>query len=152
MSPACRVATSLLALLVPATACAEDACFDEDLVFGISAPLPIVATLTDELARAAVKHEAATRSDVYLLARQLVLVERIQRRVEAREPHCVTSLERLKRDFDVLRRTHAAFRDGDQDLGIEALAVPGAGEVLARIDPELDKLAAAMGALPASPD
>ncbi len=124
------------------------ACFAPDQTDEIKPRFPILGAYTDELSRLAASDERIPGMAVYFLTRQMVLLERIQRRLQLHSAYaCEPDLNSLQRDFRFLRTTNSAFLNGDSDLEIAKLEAPRARELLAKIEGELAALAAPIAGL-----
>lgn len=124
------------------------ACFASVLVEDIVPRFPILNTYADELAQLAAKDELVSGMTVYLLARQMTLLERVQRRLQSHaDVGCDSESRAVKRDFAMLRLTNTAFMQGNRELGIASLESEPAQALLARIESELAAFADAMAAM-----
>ncbi len=124
------------------------ACFAPAQTDEIEPRFPILAAHADELSRLAASDERIPGIAVYLLTRQMVLLERIQRRLQLHSDYaCESDFSSLQRDFHFLRTTNSAFLNGDRELEIAKLEAPRARELLAKLEEELAALAAPIAAL-----
>jgi hypothetical protein len=143
---------TLSLLAAPTQASAQDvslpACFAAAQTEALTARLPRLAASADELSRLAATDERVSGQAVYLLTRQLVLIERIQRRLDLHsDVACLSALDVITRDFEVLRRVAAGFARGDSEIGIDRFDSEPAQTLLAQIEPELEALADPIAAL-----
>jgi hypothetical protein len=114
----CCLLTASLAEAQPrtGTACFADAAVDPVA----SVLLPIVAR-TDELIAIELQ-DGASATSVYMLTRQMVLTERILRRLLGRGDDCQAISDSIGREYAMLKRGYDAFANGDPELAIEAVA------------------------------
>lgn len=124
------------------------ACFATGHTEDIEPRFPILGAHADELSRLAAEDTRVAGTAVYLLARQMVLLERMQRRLQLHsEDACDSALGSLKRDFAFLRLTNTAFMQGNAELGIARLESERAQALLASIESELAGIADGVAAL-----
>lgn len=124
------------------------ACFAMEQTEEIEPRFPILGAYADELSRLAAEDVRANGMAVYLLARQMVLLERVQRRLQLHsDDACDSALGSLRRDFAILRVTNTAFMQGNTELEISRLESGRAQDLLARIDSELAGIAEGVAAL-----
>jgi hypothetical protein len=89
---------------------------------------------------------------IYLLTRQIVLLERMHRRLLSTDRYrCEIDLDALRRDFAILKRGNAAFIEGNADLGISRIDDSASVSALREIDAELSSLEKAIASLVAAP-
>jgi len=95
-----------------------------------SAAVPQMMARIDEVGRSVSEGEPrATPTQIYLLGRTQVLLERMQRRlgqVRAGGVDAISAADAFARDNTILERTLAGLQDGDAELAIEAIAAPQA--------------------------
>ncbi|MFA7321799.1 MAG: hypothetical protein WC000_10085 [Dokdonella sp.] len=154
----CRSLAAFTLFSAATAALAQDAplpaCFAPTLTEDIVPRFPVMGAYVDELSQLAAKDERVRGMTVYLLARQMTLLERVQRRLQSHSSFgCDLELRALKRDFAMLRLTNTAFMQGNSELEIARLESEQASNLLARIDSELVVLGDAIAALqPSSTD
>lgn len=140
-----------LLLSTGALAHAEDspmtACFAPEQTEEIEPRFPLLSAYADELSQLAAEEKRVRGMAVYLLTRQLVLLERMQRRLQLHSDFCDSALDTLQRDFAILRRTNTAFTLGNTELDIAKLESEQAQALLAKIEAELAALAEPVAAL-----
>ncbi len=122
-------------------------CFTEAAVAPLVAQMPVLALTTEQLIRHAIDGGAAPK-DVYLLSRQMMLSERIHRRLVEPTTDCERALGSVQRDYAILARVYTAYDAGDAELGVAKLTADPAraalGEVRGVLD-DLDPRIAALG-------
>ena len=145
---ACSLAALALFAAADPVRAHDPACFAASARDTITQHGPQLQAMSDQLVRTAARQGGATTDTTYLLMRQTLLIERIQRGVEARsESTCVTALERVRRDFEMLRTTWKAFAQGDAKLGIARLDSKAAQDALAEIDAAMKPIEKAVAEL-----
>lgn len=108
-------------------------CFVEEAIDAIEQTASTLAQRTDDLVHVQLAH-GGVPTDIYLLTRQTTLMERIQRRMLARDRFgCLSSLEQIKRDFAVVQTMSDATLQGNKTLGIDAITTPKAQPYLKEI-------------------
>jgi hypothetical protein len=123
-------------------------CFDPALAAELEAQTPMLVASADELARHVADEPGSSTRTVYLLTRQLALLERIQRHAQLHgEETCVVSLDRLQRDLAMLRQTYAGYARGNAELEIERLATEPAQAALRDIEAGLERVQATVDGL-----
>jgi hypothetical protein len=96
-------------------------CFDPQATAVLSATLPAVGKVFDGLARD-IAERKGDASQVYSLARQATLVERLLRLQDTRdESTCWIARDTMLRDATILSRVTAALREGNEEIGIAKL-------------------------------
>ena len=126
-------------------------CFAAEQVEPIAAAVPALQMRADELTQQ--RMNAADKATViYLLGRQVVLLERVLRRAQSTDLYaCEVALDGLRRDFAMLKRTNSAFRMGNQELEIDKIDDPASAPILAEIDAQLGGLEKHVAALVMAP-
>ncbi len=115
--------------LLPQTLAAQESLAD------FYAQIPMLQARTDALIQSILESRADPRQ-IYLLSRQMLLVERISRSMSELTRgglSGITAADRLLRDSMVLGRVFEAFRDGNADLNVPALTDAGQREQLLEI-------------------
>ena len=101
---------------------------DAETEFGAAVPQLMVRV--DEIGRTVSEGDSrATPSQIYLLGRTQVLMQRMHRhlvQVRAGNVAAISAADAYARDSTVLERTLAGLQDGDAELGMEAIAAPQA--------------------------
>ena len=148
----CTVLTGLALMSATAALHAQEmpapACFASDQTEEIEPRFPVLGVHADQLSQLAAGDEHVPRMAVYYLTRQMVLLERIERRLQFHsEVACASALASAKRDFAALRLSNTAFMHGNSELGIARLDAEDAQSLLARIESELAALAGPFDAL-----
>jgi hypothetical protein len=143
---------SLILLAAATSALAQDrplpACFATEQAEVIEPRFPVLGAHADELSRLAAEDSRVPGTAVYLLARQMVLLERMQRRLQFHsDSRCGSALDSFLRDFAILRVINTAFIEGNAELAIARLESERARTLLANIDAELAGIADAVAAL-----
>ncbi|MBK7012629.1 MAG: hypothetical protein IPH43_08110 [Xanthomonadales bacterium] len=124
------------------------ACFTQTEIEDLEPRFPILGAYADELSRLAADDPRVPRTDVYLLTRQMVLLERMLRRLQLHADYgCDSAFNAVQRDFAVLRKTNTAFMHGNSELEIVRLDSDRAQELLAKIEGELAAFAEPIAAL-----
>ena len=146
------VLSGLVPLLTVAPSQAQDLpsppCFASAQTEEIEPRFPILGAYADELSQLAATDARIPGTAVYQLTRQMILLERIQRRLQLHsETGCDSAFDSVQRDFRFLRMTNQAFLEGDRELQIAKLESARARELLAKIEGELAALAAPIAAL-----
>lgn len=141
--------TALALFAAPDSALAHDtACFAAASRETITLHGPQLQAMSDQLVRTVSTQAGVAHATTYLLMRQSLLIERIQRSVESHsEITCAVDLDRIRRDFEVLRTTWKAFAQGDATLEIARLESKPAQDQLADIDTAMQPVAEAVAAL-----
>ncbi|HET7845801.1 MAG TPA: hypothetical protein VFL14_16725 [Xanthomonadales bacterium] len=144
-------AAALAMCAAPAFA-ADGACYDDTAIQDAVAVQGMLSAGAEELTRLAIS-EGVSREHVYVLGRQMVLIERLHRRLLERRD-CAAGDAALERDFSIMKRVFAAFQDGDADLKIEPLKAEAAQALLGEIERHTGVLGAELDKLPkhAAPD
>ena len=126
---------TLALFAAPGPARAHDsACFAAAARDAVTLHGPQLQAMSDQLVRTVSSEGGVADETTYRLMRQTLLIERIQRGFEAHaEAPCTTALDRVRRDFEMLRTTWKAFARGDAALGIARLESKPAQDVLADI-------------------
>jgi hypothetical protein len=137
-----KIASALLAMLsISASYASEEAtlqesvCFATALTDAIESTAKNLAMRSDALVHVQLAKDGAPR-EIYLLTRQVALIERIQRRSLARMPFaslCQVSLDGLMRDFEVVKTVSNAFVKGNQALEVKAITTAEAQPYLKEI-------------------
>lgn len=122
-------------------------CFDADARGGIELALPRLMIETDQLAVRRAQ-AGAPGLQVYFMARQTLLLERMARRLASLDDGgCGSALDAIGRDFRMLERMTLAFRDGHAGLEIDKLEDAAAQAALASIAGQVAQLAPQIAAL-----
>lgn len=129
----------LLAASSQPLSAADNACFTDEAIDPVAGALLAISGRTDELVGVEMQDGAGPQS-VYLLTRQLALVERILRRLLGRGDDCAAIAEFLARDYANLKRIYNAFGRGDQELAIEIVASRRSQALLQEIQALLNEI------------
>ena len=113
-------------------------CFSDTAVDPIGAGLLPILVQTDQLI-AVEMLDGASSQYVYLLTRQMVLTERILRRLLGRGSDCEAIANNIATEYAMLKRGFDAFAQGDQSLGIEPVASRRSQALLAEIRSNLEQ-------------
>ncbi len=116
-----------------------------DAAGDFDAGAPALQALLDLAARQLV--EADQPSQVYLIARQALLVERLRggiQRVLAGGAGAISAADRLSRDQAVFNMTLTGLLQGSRELAIEAVADPAALEHLRQVRTQFDAVEASL--------
>lgn len=143
--PKTMLAVALACCAVPAFA-ADGACYDDAAIRNAVAIQGMLSASAEELTRLAIS-EHVPSEQVYVLGRQMVLIERLHRRLLERSD-CASGDEALERDFSIMKRVFAAFADGDADLRVEPLKAEAAQALLDEIERKTGELGAELAKLP----
>lgn len=148
----CIFLSGLVAFASASASHAQDApmpaCFTQTEIEDLEPRFPILGAYADELSRLATDDPRVPRTDVYLLTRQMVLLERMLRRLQLHADYgCDSAFNAVQRDFAVLRKTNTAFMHGNSELEIVRLDSDRAQELLAKIEGELAAFAEPIAAL-----
>ena len=97
----------------------------------LAALVPQLMARVDEFARSLLASEKpdALARQMYLIGRTQLLLSRMQERFEqlsVSDDRHEASNDALSRDSEVLESTLIAWRDGNEDIGIEAISHPAA--------------------------
>jgi hypothetical protein len=137
---------ALAAFAAPALA-TSDACYDDAAIRKAVAVHAELSLRSEQLTRLAIA-ENVSGEHVYVLGRQMVLIERIHRRLLERGG-CAAGADALERDLAIMKRVFSAFASGDGELKIAALQAEQAQALLSEIarftgelESEIGKLAA----------
>lgn len=112
------------------------ACFADALVDPVGSSLFPMLALTDELVGIELQDGASPQS-IYLLTRQMMLIERILRRSLGRGTDCGAIVDSIGSEFVTLKRNYEAFAQGSPELGIEAVASRRSQALLQQIRAQL---------------
>ena len=137
-------AALLVSCALPASA-SGDACFDAAQaapLIALDAQLP---AKTEELVVGAIA-EAMPPQTLFLLVRQMMLSERIHRRLLERSD-CAAASEAIERDLSIMKRVFVALADGDEDLRIAAMKAEQSQALLGEIRSVVDELGKGIAAL-----
>lgn len=126
-----------LCLALPLSpACADDAaCIDAAKASDAITLLGPLSARAEELVRLGISEGVSSQS-VYLLTRQMMLVERIHRLLVDRD-HCGSQADSLERDVAIVKRVFVAFTDGDAELQVEAMKSEQSQALLAEINTQV---------------
>ena len=114
-------------------------CFSEQRVHETTVILEALSTGADEIARQLVEDSASPQT-IYSATRQLVLVERMRRRLGASDVECPVAMDSMARDFAILERTFDGFANGNAELEIDKVGSEKAQGLLTQIAPIVDAL------------
>lgn len=123
--------------LAPAVA-AEPACIDADRAGAAIVQLAPISAGSEELVRLGLS-EGVSGESVYLLTRQMMLLERVHRVLVDRDG-CDVQQDALGRDLSIMKRVFVAFTDGDPELHIEAMKSEQSQALLAELNAQVAKL------------
>ncbi len=121
----------------------------EDLVLDLaesaeqfSANIPLLQARSDDVARQLIETGAPT-NQVYVASRQLVLADRLLRRVSdilSGGPAAITAADAFGRDAQLFDRVLTGLINGDPDLNIPAVRNPDVLESLAEVTPVFEEV------------
>lgn len=137
------ISAALAACTMPAFA--ADACYDDASIRQAVSIRGQLSANTEELVRLAIS-EGISNTNTYVLGRQMVLVERLHRRLLERSD-CAAGSDALDRDFAIMQRIFEAFAEGDAELKIDALRAEAAQALLDEIGRRSDELGAELAKL-----
>lgn len=123
---------AVFAAFVTPTLAADGACYDYEAIQPAVTAQGELSTRAEQLVRLAIA-EGASREHVYILGRQMVLIERLHRRLLERAD-CGAGKESLARDFVIMQRVFKAFAAGDADLRVTPLKAEQAQSLLGEIE------------------
>ncbi len=121
-------------------------CFSDAAVDPIGAGLLPILVQTDQLI-AVEMLDGASAQYVYLLTRQMVLTERILRRLLGRGSDCEAIANNIATEYAMLKRGFDAFAQGDPSSGVEPVASRRSQALLTEIRSNLAQTDAAVLAL-----
>jgi hypothetical protein len=111
-------------------------CFAGAQVDALEQHLQPLVVQTDELARIAVDEKASPQT-IYVVTRQLAMLESLRRRSLERRNFdflCDSALDAISRQFRMLATVYSGLQDGNSELGIDKLQSPPAQAMLKRIN------------------
>jgi len=137
-------AIALAALAAPAPSLAAE-CYGDDAVREVSAMRGPISANAEELVHMAIS-EGVSRDDMYMLTRQMLLIERIHRRLLERDG-CEPAAEAIGRDFAIMKRVFIAYAEGDAELEIEPLKAEQSQALLGELLRQVAALETTLGSL-----
>ena len=123
--------------LSPAFA-ADAACIDADRAKEAIVQLAPISARSEELVRLGLS-EGISGTSVYMLTRQMMLLERVHRYLVDRDS-CGAQQDALDRDISIMKRVFVAFTDGDAEMHIEAMKSEQSQALLAELNTQVAKL------------